>query len=167
MSEVNQKLVNKVWSVVGKGLSCGLGKPEPGKMCVEAAVCYAMGLPHGDEPTCVHGDIRELKIALNDVAEWGSNKVRGKGMRRVAIAQLGSLDIDEHKWEAGIEAGFRKLLKPFLKKKPEVSEHRQDLIAKAIAHIADWQRYLKKIQADKTQTTRKLADEFPSHNIDS
>ena len=51
--EITQEIAAKVLEIVDAGLVGGVGKPVPGQMCVEAAVCYAMGLPHGDEPTCV------------------------------------------------------------------------------------------------------------------
>ena len=81
----------RVLEIVDAGLVCGQGIPEPGKMCVEAAVCYALGQPFGDEPKCVHPVVRCFKIALNDKS-WSSNQARAKGMRRIAIAQLGSID---------------------------------------------------------------------------
>jgi len=86
--------VRKLLKVVDAGLSIGLGSPEPGKMCVEAAVCYAMGLPHGDNPTCVGSLVRRFKITLNDSA-WSSDQARAAGMRKLAVAQLGSKDIDQ------------------------------------------------------------------------
>ena len=49
----------KVLKTVDAGLCSGKGVPEPGKMCIEAAVCYAFGLPHGDEPPCV-GDRKSV-----------------------------------------------------------------------------------------------------------
>ena len=67
-------------------------------MCVEAAVCAALGLPHGDDPGCVIDSLREIKIALNDSDEWDSNKSRAEGLRRLAIAQIGTrgaIDEDE------------------------------------------------------------------------
>lgn len=88
--KVNRDLAVKVLSVVDAGLSSGIGTPTPGKMCVEAAVCYAMGLPHSDRPTCVSPVLRWLKIALND-NNWSSRQARAKGMRRLAVAQLGSV----------------------------------------------------------------------------
>ena len=48
-----------------------------------------MDLPHGDEPVCVSPAIRSLEIRLND-SQWSSNETRAKGMRRLALAQLGS-----------------------------------------------------------------------------
>lgn len=93
MFELNSDVVTRVLSVVDAGLVVGLGKPKPGEMCVEAAVCYALGLPHGDDPSCVHPAIRSLKITLND-SSWSSDTVRAAGMRRLAILQLGTKDFD-------------------------------------------------------------------------
>jgi hypothetical protein len=42
--KVTEELSRKVLEVVDAGLVSGMGEPTPGKMCVEAAVCYAMGL---------------------------------------------------------------------------------------------------------------------------
>ena len=86
---IDLALARKVLAVVDAGLCKGMGTPEPGKMCVEAAVNYAMGAEHGDEPACVAPSLRRLKIRLND-SSWSSDKARAKGLRRLAIAQLGS-----------------------------------------------------------------------------
>lgn len=89
MQIITQELAAKVLEVVDAGLVRGLGHPEPGAMCVEAAVCYAMGLRHGDEPACVSPALRNFKILLND-AFWSSTSARANGLRRLALAQLGS-----------------------------------------------------------------------------
>jgi hypothetical protein len=89
--EITQAHITKIHALIDKGLTHGLGKQKPGEMCVEAAICYALDLPHGDDPGCVMGPLRDLKIRLND-SRWSSNKARGEGMRRLAIAQLGSKD---------------------------------------------------------------------------
>ena len=89
MTELNLVMARKVLDTVDAGLCSGLGKPILGQMCVEAAVCYAMGLPHGDNPDCVSAAVRALKIGLND-KPWSSNAARAQGLRRLAIAQLGS-----------------------------------------------------------------------------
>ena len=96
MSEfaVTEGLARKVLDVVNVGLTNGLGDPEPGRMCVEAAVCFAMGLPHSDNPPCVGASVRRFKIRLNDAC-WSSNQARTNGMRKLAIAQLGSDAIDQ------------------------------------------------------------------------
>ena len=87
--QITEAVARRVLEVVDAGLSNGLGKPTPGSMCVEAAVCYALGLPHGDDPQCVSVAVRGLKIRLND-SGWPSNTARALGMRRLAVAQLGS-----------------------------------------------------------------------------
>lgn len=92
--QVNLKLAGRVLKVVDAGLVRGMGNPKPGQMCVEAAVCYAMGMPHGDNPSCVGAAVRAFKIALND-SFWSSEAARAAGLRRIAVAQLGSKDIDQ------------------------------------------------------------------------
>jgi hypothetical protein len=92
MIQITRETITKIHSLLDQGLVCGLGKPIPGRMCVEAAINYALGLPHGDDPGCVASSLRRLKIALND-AMWSSNAARAEGMRRLAIAQLGSKDV--------------------------------------------------------------------------
>ena len=87
--EISREIAIKVLEVVDAGLVNGVGNPVPGQMCVEAAVCYAMGLPHSDDPGCVSSALRSLKIRLND-SNWSSNEARAKGLRRLAVAQLGS-----------------------------------------------------------------------------
>jgi hypothetical protein len=87
--KLTREIAAKVRDTVDAGLISGIGVAEPGKMCVEAAVCYALGLPHGDDPGCVSPALRRLKIGLNDRA-WSSPAARAQGLRRLAIAQLGS-----------------------------------------------------------------------------
>lgn len=93
--KITSKLINEINKLLDKGLIGGdVGDPKPGKMCVEAAICYALGEDHGDSPSCVAPTVREFKISLND-ADWTSNKARADGMRDLAIAQLGSKDIPD------------------------------------------------------------------------
>jgi hypothetical protein len=87
--EITREIAVKVRDVVAAGLVSGMGEQKPGEMCVEAAVCYALGLPHGDDPGCVSQPLRQLKIRLND-SRWSSPKARADGLRRLALAQLGS-----------------------------------------------------------------------------
>jgi hypothetical protein len=89
--EITENVATRVLEVVDAGLSKGLGHSIIGNMCVEAAVCFALDLPHGDFPECVHDNVRRFKIAINDAANvWFSHKDRANGLRRLAIAQLGS-----------------------------------------------------------------------------
>ena len=95
--QLSREVAQKVLQTVDAGLVKGLGQPIPGQMCVEAAVNYALGLPHGDEPQCVGSAVRAFKIRLNDSA-WPSDKDRTEGMRKLAIAQLGSDTIDQNEF---------------------------------------------------------------------
>ena len=91
MFELSKFDVTKYDEVLARGLSRGVGKPE-GQMCIEAAVCNALGLPHGDDPKCVARAVRSFKIVLNDSA-WSSSKARARGLRDLGLAQLGSLGV--------------------------------------------------------------------------
>lgn len=97
--ELNEAVARKVLTVVDAGLCPGKGRPVPGHMCVEAAVCFALGLEHGDDPPCVGRAVRSAKIRLND-SRWSSASTRAKGLRRVAIAQLGSNGLDQQVFAA-------------------------------------------------------------------
>ena len=75
--KLTKDIARKVLSTVDKGLVNGLGVREEGKMCIEAAVCFALGLPHGDNPPCVGSAVRSFKISLND-QKWPTDKDRTK-----------------------------------------------------------------------------------------
>jgi hypothetical protein len=111
MIEINETIARKVLETVDAGLTDGLGVPVPGQMCVEAAVCYALGLPHSDDPQCVSESLRTLKILLND-SMWSTNDARASGMRRLAVAQLGSKDnLDEKEFDAKLVSIAIRVLK--------------------------------------------------------
>jgi hypothetical protein len=95
ITKPTKAVARKILDVLKHGLVRGKGDPKPGEMCVEAAVCFAMGLPHSDEPPCVGSAVRSFKITLND-SHWSSDMARANGMRRIAIAQLGSNEIDQN-----------------------------------------------------------------------
>lgn len=86
---ITREIAQKVLRMVEAGLSEGFGQREPGYMCVEAVVCCALDLPHGDDPGCVAEWLRCLMIQLND-STWSSRQARARGLRRAALAQLGS-----------------------------------------------------------------------------
>lgn len=101
---IDETLVNKILHLFSFGIPKGLGKPKEGEMCIEAIICFALGLPHSDKPlTCVDADANIDKIRLND-CDWSSNSARAKGMKYIGIAQLGSA-----KLEKGIYAKQMKL----------------------------------------------------------
>jgi hypothetical protein len=83
----------KVAEYCDAGLCNGLGdrSGKKGSMCVEAVVSYlTTGNPNSDTPACVDEELRGFKIKLNDATIWMNNKARGRGLRRIAIAQLGT-----------------------------------------------------------------------------
>lgn len=134
MFELNEELVCKVRDTVNAGLVKGLGKPEPGKMCVEAAVCYAMGLPHSDKPTCVGRAVRNYKIRIND-AKWSSNEARTAGLLKLAIAQLGSDTIDQRKFVKIVaEQTIRKIVPMALRAAKVQNPKRADKLEAAAAN---------------------------------
>ena len=109
--EITQAHIDRLNELLDAGLVQGVGVPVPGEMCVEAAVCYALGLPHGDDPGCVVDSVRRLKIILNDSHVWQSNVFRAEGLRRLAIAQLGSLDtVDEKEFVNRLHVMVKKTL---------------------------------------------------------
>ena len=83
--------VKKYDDILSKGLSKGLGNRES-TMCIEAAICTVLDLPHSDNPQCVTNSVRAFKINLND-KNWSSNAARASGLRDLGLAQLGSLGV--------------------------------------------------------------------------
>lgn len=72
----------------------------PGAFCVQQAVSKAIGLPKlGDNPSCVGNAVTSFGIALND-REWYTDKARAKGMRRFAIAELGSNKLNQREFKS-------------------------------------------------------------------
>ena len=74
--------------ILAKGLSKGMGDRDS-QVCIEAAICQVLQLPHGDDPGCVTNAVRSYKIALND-GPWSTPEARAKGLRDLGLAQLGS-----------------------------------------------------------------------------
>lgn len=102
-----------VLSIVDRGLVDGMGRPEPGQMCVEAAVAYAMGEQHHDHPACVDEDLTSIKVKMNDAAIWDrDDDLRAAGLRRLAIAQLGSKDrFNEERFWKSVNKQAQKVMK--------------------------------------------------------
>ncbi len=77
--------------ILEKGLSGRLGE-KGGQLCIEAALCEVLGLPHGDDPGCVALSVRRYELALNGCS-WTSPAARAAGLRQLGLAQLGSLGV--------------------------------------------------------------------------
>lgn len=102
-------------SILKRGLCSGMGDVGgKGKMCIEAAICTVLGEEeHGDRPTCVHPDIADFKIYLNDGGTWPSDKARSAGLQDLGVAQLGTKDLKRFSrfnamLEDRLEKAFRK-----------------------------------------------------------
>lgn len=149
---ITKAVALKVLEVVDQGLSSGLGREEPGAMCVEAAVCYAMGEPHNDMPKCVMPLIRDVKININDNHVWQeaaldrhdnydkkAARVRSNALRRLAIAQLGSKGkITAEAWRKAVTAYIGDKL-----------NNRPDMVAEKKAAIKDLEKALFAVKAGK------------------
>lgn len=169
LPRITKAVAAKVLEVVDAGLSRGLGNKVPGQMCVEAAVCYAMGEPHTDHPRCVTLAIRDTKININDHAGWGDRyldsddkeiikirKDRSKGLRRLAIAQLGSKGvITDKQWNDA-------LYEYYVSKKPKAEQH-EFTGADAKAQLLD---AVKRIEAGECYVEVKVEWENPRENFD-
>ncbi len=117
MIALTREIAQKVLATVDAGLVSGVGMPTPGQMCVEAAVCFALGEPHGDQPSCVGRAVCAFKIRLND-ARWSSSAARAAGLRAIAIAQLGSDQIDPRAFAGRVVfAVIREVLPPMLRRR--------------------------------------------------
>jgi hypothetical protein len=138
--DIRESVARKVLTTVDAGLSKGMGTPEPGQMCVEAAVNYALGADHGDQPACVSPVLRRLKIRLND-SNWSSKEARAKGLRRLALAQLGSAGaLDEKEFTRRVvRLAIQKSVPEALRAAATVCkhEHHDKLLAAASACEAD------------------------------
>ena len=111
--QITKELVDAIHAGLDKGLTAGIGVQEEGKMCVEALICFKLGLPHSDKPTCVGEEVRKAKISLNDGA-WSTEKVRAEGMRKLAIAQLGSDKLDQKEFRDKLKLNSTRKILPFI-----------------------------------------------------
>ena len=84
--------VAKFDAILSRGLGTGVGKRD-GQMCIEAAICAVLDLPHGDDPVCVTPAVRNYKIRLNDSHRWVSAASRADGLRALGLAQIGSAGV--------------------------------------------------------------------------
>ena len=133
--KITKTICKKVLKVVDAGLCSGKGKPVPGEMCVEEAVTFALGEEFSDEPSCVSPVLRSFKIALND-KYWSSKKARAEGLRRIAIAQLGTKDtLDEKEFVKRLaEMTIRKTVPEAIRLVAEkaAEPHKTDMLAAAL-----------------------------------
>ena len=101
----------RITEVVSHGLVVGTGRPVPGELCLEAAICLALGLRHGAQPPCIAEADRRFAIALND-APWSSPMARAAGMLPLGLAQLGTAGTDRREWVRRVVEGTTRRVLP-------------------------------------------------------
>jgi hypothetical protein len=160
----SEPIARKIVETIKCGLSSGLGKPEPGKMCVEAAVRYAFGLPHSDDPPCVGAAVRSFEIRLND-CRWSSEQARAAGMLRLGVAQLGSNQIDQQKFaELLCIKTVNRIVPPALRVAAKVNpEHAEALEAAAVACEAAKTLVAAKEAAESGRRVARAADDAAAY----
>ena len=125
----------KLTKIINAGLVRGLGSPRPGSLCIEAAVCLAMGEPHGSRPSCVEEPDRDFSIGIND-AQWSSTEARAKALLPLALAQLGTAGTDRVPWvRRVVEGTIRRILPIAMRTAAKVhpdEQHRAALEAAAV-----------------------------------
>lgn len=146
--EQKEAVSAKLREIIPQGLVSGLGKPVPGSLCVEAAICLAMGEPHGDAPTCVHDVDRTFSIRLNDAA-WSSDKVRADSMLPLALAQLGTAGTDRSEWlKRVVEGTIRRVIPVALREAAKLNP----------AHAEQLESAAKRCEIEGTKNAADAAD---------
>ena len=125
----------KLTEIINAGLVSGLGNAKAGYLCVEAAICLAMGESHSDRPSCVAEPDRDFAIRIND-AMWSSPEARAKALLPLALAQLGTAGSDRTAWvQRVVEGTIRQIVPIALRAAAMVhpnEEHRAALEGAAI-----------------------------------
>ena len=112
----------KLTEIINAGLIEGLGKPQPGGLCIEAAICLALGEPHSDRPSCVAEPDREFAIGIND-ADWSSPEARAQALLPLALAQLGTAGTDRSAWVQALALGTVQRVLPIALRVAGLTEH--------------------------------------------
>lgn len=88
---INIEAIKKLFGLLDQGLCHGAGHIA-NEFCVQQAVSLAVGSNKTDKPWCIHSALRDLGIIMNDCNMWSSNKARADGLRRFAVAEMGTGD---------------------------------------------------------------------------
>ncbi len=127
----------EVVCVVSKGLGTGFTSyPVIGEMCVEVAICHALGLPHSDHPVCVGDDVRQFSLTINDSPWWYGADDRAKGLKRFAVAQLGSDAIDQNEFCDLLYVGGIKAMLPIVIRYQMADAHHASAVKALCRRIA-------------------------------
>lgn len=110
---INDETVGKLLDIADRGFCSGLGTANS-LVCVEAAWYLARGgdpSALSDQNECVGSSVRAFRIPLND-KRWSSPKARAAGMRRLALAGLGSAHLDQATFSRLLAVGFIREILP-------------------------------------------------------
>ena len=153
--EVTNDLVSRIEEVLGRGLCVGRGDSSS-QMCVETAVCFAMRL-NSDNPPSVGGGVMSFIITLND-ANWPNAFERAAGMRKLAIAQLGSDTLNQFKFAHRLREKTIRVLVPALFR--EVFKDNEACLeaAKVCENCADIEEGAQATSAASTTALAQLAN---------
>ena len=123
MITITKQHIEKIDYYCSFGLVKGLGERKEGGMCVEAMIATVLGKEkHTDNNNdCVLPLLNSIKIALND-SVWSSNIARAKGMRNLAIAQLGTAGFDTDEFDRKLKEHSNKRILPYLVQKHKEKE---------------------------------------------
>lgn len=154
-----QKIAEKIIHLCSFGLVKGLGEQKEGKMCIEAVVNFALGLPHSDNPPCIGEEIRKVKIALND-CDWSSNDARGKGMRKLAVAQLGSNELNQEEFLKLFRLKSTQKILPFL-----IQEHYNSLKEKD-EKLLEYKNKFEQLQQFDDKLFREFINKYYDYDYD-
>lgn len=150
-----EETVTKIIHLCSFGIPKGLGKPEPGQMCIEAIVSDALNLPHDAKPySCVAAFVTKPKIILND-CDWSSNQARAKGMVKLGIAQLGSISLHENQFKDHLRLVSTKRILPYL-----IQKHYENVKDEKLFEYKSKFKSLKKLD-------NELFDKFYSYCCDN
>lgn len=98
MSEISKEVVLLIIADLERQLASSAENSVAGRMIVQQAVCAAFAERYLETPSTVAPMLSAVTIGLNN-ATWSSDFECGKGMRRLAIAQLGTAkDFDSNRF---------------------------------------------------------------------
>jgi hypothetical protein len=99
MKKITKKHIEDLLKLFSRGLISGAGQ-DPNHFCVQQAVHKVLDgeleAQKSDRPPqwCVKDEICSFGIRMNDAHGWGGVTNRAKGLRRFAVAELGSNKIN-------------------------------------------------------------------------
>jgi len=108
--------VTNLLSLLTRGLINGAGETK-NEFCIQQAIHRVLDDDldgqHSDAPpvTCISGRINNFGICMNDQEGWIDEKDRANGLRRFAIAELGSAKVSYSDFVFGLQERVRGLVK--------------------------------------------------------